>query len=391
MEAQDRPADHDVFRSLSDARRRCVLRLLQDRRSPVDLRDLATQVVAAEGDRPLVSVRPYDVATVVPDLAHDHLPLLETAGLVRWDRDAGTVVLTDHPALGDPKFQHVVASDDAEDDWDAVLAQLADERRRIVLSAVVDHDGPVSRDTVARAALARAPDLFTGGTSAEPVEAIETSLHHVHLPKLQSVGLVSYDREDGTVVYEDHAAIETEWLTADEGETTPAILPTARDANAVWTIQGRDNVVARGQSLFEQADEELFLMFTTEGLLEEGCLRRLEDAIDRGVEVYLGSQTPEVRDLVRERVPEAVIWEPQMDWLNLPPEYEKVGRLVFADREAVMLATLGEETERGIHRETAITGTGADNAVVVLLRDMLGSRLDHLDAQSEDFLGALPL
>lgn len=232
MEVKDRTAEHAVFRSLSDGRRRCVVRLLQDRRSPVDLRDLATQVVADEGGRPLDSVRPYDVANVLPELAHQHLPQLESAGLVRWDRDAGTVTLTDHPALGDPKFQRIVAGE-GERDWDAVLAQLADGRRRVVLSVVADHDGPVSRADIARTTITRAPDLFTGGTSTDPVEALETSLHHVHLPKLQSVGLVSYDLDAGTVAYEGHAAIETEWLTVEEGETPPAILPTDRNANAV--------------------------------------------------------------------------------------------------------------------------------------------------------------
>lgn len=232
MDVMDRPAEHAVFRSLSDARRRCVVRLLQDRRSPVDLRDLATQVVAVEGDRPLDSVRPYDVANVLPDIAHDHLPQLEAAGLVRWDRDAETVTLTDHPALGDPKFQRIVAGEE-DADWDAVLAQLADGRRRVVLSVVADQEGPVTREAIARAVLTRAPDLFAGSRSSDPVEALETSLHHIHLPKLQDAGLVSYDGESMTAVYEGHADLEAEWLVAEEDETPRAILPTARDANAV--------------------------------------------------------------------------------------------------------------------------------------------------------------
>lgn len=167
--------------------------------------------------------------------------------------------------------------------------------------------------------------------------------------------------------------MEDGWVDSRADETPRAILPIANGQDSIWTIEGHDNVIARGQSLFEQADDELFLMFTTDGLLEEGCVWRLQDAIDRGVDVYLGSQTPEVRDLVRERIPEAVVWEPQMDWLNLPPEYEKVGRLVFADREAIMLATLGEKTGKATHDETAITGAGQNNPLVVLMRDMLGS------------------
>ena len=63
---------------------------------------------------------------------------------------------------------------------------------------------------------------------------------------------------------------------------------------------------------------------------------------------------------------------------------------MFADREAVMIGTLGEG-DNGDYDETAITGEGENNSLVVLLREMLGSRLDHLDAQSEDFLTQIPL
>lgn len=131
-------------------------------------------------------------------------------------------------------------------------------------------------------------------------------------------------------------------------------------------------------------------MVTTDGLLEEECIHGLQAAIQRGVDIYVGSQTQEVRDLVREEVPEVTIWEPQLDWLNLPPNREMLGRLVFADREAVMIGTLGNNGDDQ-YRETAVTGEGPDNSFVVLLRELLGSRLDHLDAQSENLLSQIPL
>lgn len=86
-----------------------------------------------------------------------------------------------------------------------------------------------------------------------------------------------------------------------------------------------------------------------------------------------------------------MIWEPQLDWLDFPPEREKIGRLVFTDREAIMIATFGEMTDAGARAETAITGSGENNALVVLMRELLGSRLDHLDAQTEDVRSQLPL
>lgn len=60
-----------------------------------------------------------------------------------------------------------------------------------------------------------------------------------------------------------------------------------------------------------------------------------------------------------------------------------VGRVVFADREAVRIGTLGEEYDSGVHEERAIVGEGADNALVVLLQELLGPRLDELDDRAE--------
>jgi len=37
-----------------------------------------------------------------------------------------------------------------------------------------------------------------------------------------------------------------------------------------------------------------------------------------------------------------------------------------------------------------MTGDGTTIPPVVLVRELLGPRLDHLDYQSDDFLGALP-
>lgn len=379
---------NDVLRSLSDTRRRSILRLLHDRSSPVGTGELATNLVAEEQDKPLVEVTRDEVQTVRIDLVHTQLSRLEAADLIEWNRQEDTVSTANHPALSDPKLKRILDNEATE--WDAIFDDLAHGRRRIILSALKDHGEAISCTDLAKEVVTRERDAENDHPT-DVTEDVLAELHHVHLPKLRQTGLVTYETDGRTVSYEGHPQLEDEWLDARIDETPRAILPTAQHSEAIWSIEGRDNVIARGQSLFEQADDELFLMFTTDGLLEDGCIRRLQDAIDRGVDVYLGSQTQEVRDLARERVPGAVVWEPQMDWLNLPPEYEKVGRLVFADREAIMLATLGEKTEKGVHAETAITGAGENNPLVVLIRDMLGSRLDHLDAQSEDFLTEIPL
>lgn len=188
-----------------------------------------------------------------------------------------------------------------------------------------------------------------------------------------------------------HPELDAEWLVADPTDTPREILSMADQTTDIWTLEGRANVTERGRALCESADEELFMMFTVDGLIERGCLRRIQDALDRDVDVYLGTQNQELRDLVRENAPGVTIWEPQLDWLNLPPKRKKVGRLIMADRSEIMIGTIADTESDGVPCETAITGTGEDNPLVMLLREMLGSRLDHLDAQSADFRSEMPL
>lgn len=376
------------FIAVRDLLRRHIVALLLDRVSSIDEEELAIQLAALEEEKSLLDVTKESAQSIHAELLHVHLPTLSDIGLIEWDREAKTVTTTDHPVLDDPKFKQIIETEAIE--WDGILANLANKRRRIALSILKNKEEPIARADLAGRIVEHEMDENTT-PDLEAVADLCIALHHIHLPKLEKAGLITYDIETGTATYEGYSKLDDEWLDFRLNETPRAILPSAHQSENIWSIEGRDNVIARGQSLFEQADNELFLMFTTDGLLEEGCIRRLRDAVDRGVDIYLGSQTPEVRDLVREHVPEAVIWEPQMDWLNLPPKYEKVGRLVYADRNAVMLATLGEKEGEGFHDETAITGAGENNALVILLRDLLGSRLDHLDAQSEDFRSQIPL
>jgi len=124
-------------------------------------------------------------------------------------------------------------------------------------------------------------------------------------------------------------------------------------------------------------------MFTHTDMLEAGCFSRIMDAVQRGVTVYLGTYDPTVREYVKEHVPEVTLWEPTTDWVNLPVEANRVGRLLLADREAVMLGTLKKPTEDGVPEEKALIGEGAENTLVVMIRQMLSTYLTQIDESAE--------
>ena len=110
----------------------------------------------------------------------------------------------------------------------------------------------------------------------------------------------------------------------------------------------------------------------------------------RGVTVYLGTRDPTVREYVAENLPEIVLWEPSKDWLNLPVGGNSVGRLVVVDRESVMLGTVKEPVDGEIPEEKAILGDGEENALVVMIRQLLRPHLEEVDQQTDEAVAALP-
>ncbi|MDF9746681.1 DUF7344 domain-containing protein [Natrinema salsiterrestre] len=376
-----------LFDALADGRRRAVVRLVHERSlEGIEKDDLAFQLAAVMADKRLAAVTDDDHQRARIELHHTLLPRLTDAGLL--EEVDGAVRTTEHGAFDAAGLEAAISAGHGDDaaELDAVFEALADERRRTVLGVLSDQYHPIATETLARDVAAREADATEREVSQERVDEVLTSLVHVHLPLLSDAALIGYDADAGRVSYDGHPAVRTEWVrpTSDVA-TIDDTAATVTEGTDVRTLEGRESIVATGQSLCERADDELFLMFTTTGLLEEGCFRRIEDAVDRGVDVYLGSRDQRVRDLVRERVPEVVLWEPQTDWLDLRPEGKSVGRLVFADREAVMLGTFAQPTRDDTEIvETAILGDGPRNGLVVLMRQMLDARIDGLNVRNDE-------
>lgn len=176
--------------------------------------------------------------------------------------------------------------------------------------------------------------------------------------------------------------LEREYLDHLDGATTALedVSGTHTDdgGDGVWTIDGVDNVLERGQAMVAEADAELFALVTEAALIEDECLIRLHDAIDRGVDVILALPDERGRTELAGELPDATIWEPNLNWQTLPAEGDQVGRVVMADREMVMITTLGEERLPGVYDESAIWGKGQANGLVIVMQQILGTHLDQL-------------
>ena len=84
-----------IFSMLSNRRRRYVLYYLNRNPGPASLRDLAERIAAWENDVEVANLDYKQRKRVYTSLHQTHLPKLDEAGVVDYDRSAGTITLAD--------------------------------------------------------------------------------------------------------------------------------------------------------------------------------------------------------------------------------------------------------------------------------------------------------
>jgi len=118
----DRLSRDDVFSILSNRRRRDVLRYLRRDAESASLGDLAERIAAWENDIPVAEVDYKQRKRVYTSLHQTHLPKLDEAGIVEYDRNRGTITLTDRAAELEA---YLSTPDEREVPWDACYLGLS--------------------------------------------------------------------------------------------------------------------------------------------------------------------------------------------------------------------------------------------------------------------------
>ncbi|SDQ32011.1 DUF7344 domain-containing protein [Natronobacterium texcoconense] len=392
-----------AFEVLSDSRRRCLLRVLLDRPDEppddVTLSSVATEIASREQRRAIVSDDRCSRVEVA--LVHRHVPMLADAGVVVRESTAEGTTLspTDHPLL-EADWVHALLENPGldADRLDRTLDALAPDRRRTVCEVLATRRDAVHLEDLAATIVARETDRRLVDVSADDCSSLATDLAHSHLPVLTDVDLLEYDRGDRTVALATDADLwQVDWASESPLEAVVGPLDRSEESRtaddggvgngACWTIQGPENVVAYAHEIADSADDELVVTVPDDGMIQQQCLERWRAAVDRGVDVYVGSRSELVHETVRAAVPGAIVCEPQFDWINFPVERLHHGRVVFADRERAMLVSVTEHGAGEGPHATAIAGSGEDNALVSLLREHFGPRLDRL---AEEFDSDVP-
>lgn len=217
----DVPAERSAdarYEALAHRRRRCCLEALRNHSSPVPERRLASELAPTAGEDD-AEARSAARERVFAELVHRHLPKLEASALVDWDRDAGTVTLAGDLPFADSRFSKLLDLDG--DHWDAVLSVLSSKRRRVAIRVFEETGSPLSGAELARRVAAREASAAPSAVPDEAVRSVRTSLHHVHLPKLERIDAVR--REDDAIAYDGHPGFDAGLLRAENDDGQPSV------------------------------------------------------------------------------------------------------------------------------------------------------------------------
>ena len=194
-------SDAELLAAAAVPRRRVILTTLRDH-GELPMSDLATHMVAREEGIPTSEVTDARRDRVLTRIHHQHVPALADTGLVVYEHDE------EEPRVGpavwladDPTFDAVESAFATGRTDEVVGTLLADPVRERVVSVLREHHGSLALDDLARTVVA-AERTDDSPPPEDAVTSAVVSLHHVHLPKLDDVGIVEYDTAERTVEFE---------------------------------------------------------------------------------------------------------------------------------------------------------------------------------------------
>ncbi|RDI72888.1 DUF7344 domain-containing protein [Halopelagius longus] len=118
----ERLTKDDIFSMLSNRRRRLVLHHLHRQSGTASVRELSQQVAAWENGVPTEELTYKQRKRVYTSLHQTHLPKLDDTGVVVYDRDRGTVELTERASQLEP-YLHIQS--EPTESWSVYYLALA--------------------------------------------------------------------------------------------------------------------------------------------------------------------------------------------------------------------------------------------------------------------------
>lgn len=179
--------------------------------------------------------------------------------------------------------------------------------------------------------------------------------------------------------------------TARLGEALRSLEPVSSDdetevSHEVWALSGDRTITNRTHQLVDQAEEEVALVVRSEALKDGELVAHLHSALDRGVEVTLGT-LDEVPEGIRESLPGASVFVSDLAWLGSSSQYPgddtEISRLMLVDSETILVSSY-RQAESGISsQEHAVFGRGFNNGLVAIVRRIISTGVFDSDVDSD--------
>jgi sugar-specific transcriptional regulator TrmB len=151
----------------------------------------------------------------------------------------------------------------------------------------------------------------------------------------------------------------------------------------VWALSGTAAITNRTQQLIDAAGREIMLIVGRDEVVTDELLEQLQEALDTGLDVLIGTQTDDLRERVTEALPDAEVFVSGLEWLHSSPletdDDTTISRLMLIDKNTILVSS-GHETNTGeIETEKAVFGRGFDNGIVVIARRLMATGLQPAD------------
>ncbi|WP_231185129.1 helix-turn-helix domain-containing protein [Haladaptatus sp. DYF46] len=147
----------------------------------------------------------------------------------------------------------------------------------------------------------------------------------------------------------------------------------------VWALSGTTAISNRTQQLIDAAGREIVLIVGRDEVITDGLLEQLQEALDTGLDVLVGTQTEELRKQIAEALPDAEVFVSGLEWLHSSPleatDDTTISRLLLIDKNTILVSSVHETDTGGVETEKAVFGRGFDNGIVVIARRLMATGL----------------
>lgn len=147
----------------------------------------------------------------------------------------------------------------------------------------------------------------------------------------------------------------------------------------VWALSGTTAITNRTQQLIDAAGREIVLIVGREEIITDGLLEQLQEALDTGLDVLVGTQSEDVREEIAEALPDAEVFVSGLEWLHSSPlevaDDTTISRLLLIDKNTILVSSVHETDTGGVETEKAVFGRGFDNGIVVIARRLMATGL----------------